>query len=1197
MASQLTAYCPRDNPKKKRARSNPSTMQPSSSSLLSIRTGDGDGDGDSKGDSFASSTDGGTGSDDELQVLVHEVMVGPIHRRAEALSRLLGMPHAHRLIVSNPTLPFALAELGVSGLQLLETLLRRFPDLAFSACHPQSGASLLHVAATIAETDGSRGLSVAHCLLKHGASPFARDGERKSVVHAAASAGNVAVLALLKHHVGADGGFATLCGKDNRDIHSRTPLLCAVRAGSFVCVRFLCDQLSSTPSALMAALTAEEDALSGAKRFCALLLAFSNAFNASLHNERRYKGQGGQGVPFKAALRCLEVLLKSMNSQLSVFVAREWDQRKVLAASASTTAATAGSHSGFSATAAPRPLASNILSPTRGVDVEGGGTGLVRPAGATAAATAAAVIPLASKLYSPSGAITDSGGLAVAASGVRAPFSSPHLHLAAPSPSPSRSGGAIGAQETEGADVLAFTSAVVHSLQPLIASCWHEGIVRHPFNVRLWHLFFHLQRLSAAATSTRSFLSLCTYSGGGRNLVSAFYLRLRDRNEPGDGGPLFFALRAVVLPILFLLVALFALLRRPLASLQLLFSSLYHHLDTRGARYIWPLMVFLGFYYVSSLLSPLLLATASNLTPWSSSSSGSSTSAVNSASTRLVDPRTNALTAVGMEVVEGSDGVLLGASVGVAAGSTTSLRFWLEVDALLVLFWTSGLVGSLCYLLSRWIGPGFVVEPRSPGSSAAPSPPEKAYRDGLARGIEPPSLQSGYCCSCEAARPMRSKHCYLHDRCVQRFDHCCAWLDVCIGLQNHLPFLVFLLSACTFALSWLSLFYLFVSAVPPADGREWLAASKHLDPVLLLESKKDAALSASSSSASSFAEASLWGKFLSHARAAPLLCFAGVQPTWMLAFALLLIYQQYQYLSRGLTMNEAQSATATAMGGSAAMLSGSSRQYLTNAATGRFANIFNRGGAWLNISAFIRSSWAAMLVGLRGKISGSTAVVCSSFALPTTVIPPLPQHRRLSSDPIAPVGVAEGSSTSSSVGVDSDGSLTGLRSSLPRITNPLDQSRAFSDDVNSASPAFVIGTPMPSSGASSASAASSVRGGIGFGSGGGILGTTRGGHQTRSLLPLPSAAGITIGLASGPEALRLALQQQSQQRARASLPPLLPTPPSTATAASFSASASGPTTGTALLTGAGTALTMTATTTATEDPSAIMRAGMPIPER
>lgn len=56
------------------------------------------------------------------------------------------------------------------------------------------------------------------------------------------------------------------------------------------------------------------------------------------------------------------------------------------------------------------------------------------------------------------------------------------------------------------------------------------------------------------------------------------------------------------------------------------------------------------------------------------------------------------------------------------------------------------------------------------------------------------------CPDCEVIRTPRCRHCVLCERCVDRYDHHCPWVNNCIGKGNYAQFYIFVL---------LQTFYLF----------------------------------------------------------------------------------------------------------------------------------------------------------------------------------------------------------------------------------------------------------------------------------------------------------------------------------------------------------------------------------------------------
>ena len=49
------------------------------------------------------------------------------------------------------------------------------------------------------------------------------------------------------------------------------------------------------------------------------------------------------------------------------------------------------------------------------------------------------------------------------------------------------------------------------------------------------------------------------------------------------------------------------------------------------------------------------------------------------------------------------------------------------------------------------------------------------------------------CPFCEIIRLPRSRHCNICNRCVERYDHHCPWVNNCIGKTNHFPFYMHLI--------------------------------------------------------------------------------------------------------------------------------------------------------------------------------------------------------------------------------------------------------------------------------------------------------------------------------------------------------------------------------------------------------------------
>lgn len=71
------------------------------------------------------------------------------------------------------------------------------------------------------------------------------------------------------------------------------------------------------------------------------------------------------------------------------------------------------------------------------------------------------------------------------------------------------------------------------------------------------------------------------------------------------------------------------------------------------------------------------------------------------------------------------------------------------------------------------------------------------------------------CPECEVIRTERSRHCNICNRCVERFDHHCPWINNCVGIKNHGIFYAYILMTIAYimlviAISSMVIYYTFV---------------------------------------------------------------------------------------------------------------------------------------------------------------------------------------------------------------------------------------------------------------------------------------------------------------------------------------------------------------------------------------------------
>lgn len=53
------------------------------------------------------------------------------------------------------------------------------------------------------------------------------------------------------------------------------------------------------------------------------------------------------------------------------------------------------------------------------------------------------------------------------------------------------------------------------------------------------------------------------------------------------------------------------------------------------------------------------------------------------------------------------------------------------------------------------------------------------------------------CADCLTIRTTRSKHCSVCNKCIERFDHHCPWINNCVGANNHRYFIGFVTTMFT----------------------------------------------------------------------------------------------------------------------------------------------------------------------------------------------------------------------------------------------------------------------------------------------------------------------------------------------------------------------------------------------------------------
>lgn len=56
------------------------------------------------------------------------------------------------------------------------------------------------------------------------------------------------------------------------------------------------------------------------------------------------------------------------------------------------------------------------------------------------------------------------------------------------------------------------------------------------------------------------------------------------------------------------------------------------------------------------------------------------------------------------------------------------------------------------------------------------------------------SVSTRFCKMCRIYRPPRAAHCFECHHCVEKFDHHCPWIGVCVGRKNYFFFFLYVAS-------------------------------------------------------------------------------------------------------------------------------------------------------------------------------------------------------------------------------------------------------------------------------------------------------------------------------------------------------------------------------------------------------------------
>jgi palmitoyltransferase ZDHHC13/17 len=151
---------------------------------------------------------------------------------------------------------------------------------------------------------------------------------------------------------------------------------------------------------------------------------------------------------------------------------------------------------------------------------------------------------------------------------------------------------------------------------------------------------------------------------------------------------------------------------------------------------------------------------------------------------------------------------------------TAHLMLWTTV------FITSFALQSYCWYMATFLDAGNIVV-EGKGKKIIPAPGLEFLRDQYNEALMSADMKANLCLSCEIVKPQRSKHCSVTNRCVDRFDHYCPWVNNDVGRRNYWYFLCFLVTTIFTGCSFNALFYFYVTEGGGKEPRPFLSTMWH----------------------------------------------------------------------------------------------------------------------------------------------------------------------------------------------------------------------------------------------------------------------------------------------------------------------------------------------------------------------------------